>query len=72
MKINEKDFLKCTPTNHSDYQLLIKAQKEVHNLAEKIDQVHKEFNESYGPDTQSVLQMIQDLIENLDDVSSID
>lgn len=63
-----KDFLKCTPTNHQDYQLLLKAQKEIHNLAEKIDQVHKEFNESYGPDSQSVLQIIQDLIENLDDV----
>ena len=31
-----KDFLKCTPTNHQDYQLLLKAQKEIHNLAEKI------------------------------------
>ena len=66
-----KDFLKCTPANHPDYQLLMKAQKEVHSLAEKIDQVHKEFNESYGPDCQSVLQIIQDLIENLDDVFRI-
>jgi hypothetical protein len=47
---------------------LIKAQKELHNLAEKIDQVHKEVSESYGADSQSVLQIIQDLIENLDDV----
>lgn len=63
-----KDFLKCTPANHPDYQLLMKAQKEVHNLAEKIDQVHKEVNETYSLDSQSVLQTIQDLIENLDDV----
>lgn len=66
-----KDFLKCTPTNHPDYQLLLKAQKEVHNLAEKIDQVHKEVNETYALDSQSVLQTIQDLVENLDDVNRI-
>lgn len=48
----------------------MKAQKEVHNLAEKIDQVHKEVNEaSYPLDSQTVLQTIQDLIENLDDVN---
>jgi hypothetical protein len=46
----------------------MRAQKELHNLAEKIDQVHKEVNESYGSDSQSALQIIQDLIENLDDV----
>ena len=66
-----QDFLKCTPNNHLDYQLLIKAQKELHTLAEKIDQVHKEVNECYGSDTQSILQIIQDLIENLDDVNII-
>ncbi len=64
-----KDFLKCTPVNHSDYLLLTKASKELHNLAEKIDQVHKELHESYGTDSQSVLQIVQDLIENLDDVN---
>jgi hypothetical protein len=64
----KQDFLKCTPINHPDYQYLMKAQKELHNLAEKIDQVHKEVNESYGADTHTVLQIIQDLIENLDDV----
>ena len=65
-----KDFLNCTPINHPDYQYLIKAQKELHNLAEKIDQVHKEVNDSqtYGADSHTVLQIIQDLIENLDDV----
>lgn len=66
-----KDFLKCTPTNHADYQLLTKASKELHNLAEKIDQVHKELHDSYGTDSQSVLQIVQDLIENLDDVKII-
>ena len=63
-----KDFLQCTPKNHPDYILLMRAQKELHNLAEKIDQVHKEVNESYGSDSQTALQIIQDLIENLDDV----
>ena len=66
-----KDFLKSTPTNHPDYQYLIKAQKELHNLAEKIDQVHKEVNEMYGGDSHSCLQIIQDLIDNLDDVIAI-
>lgn len=66
-----KDFLKCTPANHPDHQLLLKAQKEVHNLAEKIDQVHKEVNETCMYDNQTVLQTIQDLIENLDDVNKM-
>jgi hypothetical protein len=52
--------------------LLIKAQIELHNLAEKIDKVHKENSESYGVDQQSILQIIQDLIENLDDVRIFD
>jgi hypothetical protein len=47
----------------------LKAQKELHNLAEKIDQVHKEVNEVYSGDNQSCLHIIQDLIDNLDDVS---
>ncbi|RNA40340.1 rho guanine nucleotide exchange factor 17, partial [Brachionus plicatilis] len=63
-----KDFLKCTPPNHPDHQYLIKAQTELHNLAEKIDQVHKEVNDSYGSDSLAVLQIIQDLVENLDDL----
>jgi Rho guanine nucleotide exchange factor 17 len=63
-----KDFLKCTPVNHPDYQLLTRAQKELHDLAEKIDRVHKEVNESYSVDSSLCLQVIQDLIENLDDV----
>lgn len=67
----QKDFLKCTPSNHPDYPLLNKAQKELHTLAEKIDQVHKEVFESYVGDSQSVLQIIQDLIENLDDVNTL-
>lgn len=64
-----KDFIKCTPPNHPDYSLLVKAQSEIHSLAEKIDQVHKEVNETFFVDSQSVLQAIQDLIENIDDVS---
>ena len=60
--------MKCTPQNHPDYQNLINAQKEIHNLAEKIDQVHKEVNDSYGSDSLAALQIIQDLVENLDDV----
>jgi hypothetical protein len=67
----QKDFLKCTPITHPDYQYLMKAQKELHNLAEKIDQVNKEVHETYGNDSQTCLQIIQDLIENLDDVNFI-
>jgi|LakMenEpi03Aug12_release.lakeMendotaPanAssembly.Ray.scaffolds.fasta_scaffold4261130_1 hypothetical protein len=63
-----QDFLKCTPIPHPDYPYLLNAQKELHNLAEKIDQVHKEVNEVYNGDNQSCLQIIQDLIDNLDDV----
>lgn len=63
-----QDFLKSTPITHPDYPYLLKAQKELHNLAEKIDRVHKEVNEVYNGDSQSCLQIIQDLIDNLDDV----
>ncbi|CAF1692019.1 unnamed protein product, partial [Adineta ricciae] len=37
-----KDFLKCTNSNHADYPLLLKAQSEIHSLAEQIDQVQKD------------------------------
>jgi hypothetical protein len=66
--LKKKDFIKCTPPSHPDYTFLVKAQNEIHNLAEKIDQMHKEVNNTYFVDSQSVLQAIQDLIENLDDV----
>lgn len=67
-----QDFLKCTSITHPDYQFLLKAQKELHNLAERIDQVTKEnSNEINTNDNKTCLQIIQDLIENLDDVFRI-
>ncbi|CAF1211758.1 unnamed protein product, partial [Didymodactylos carnosus] len=72
-----KDFLKCTNLNHPDYQLLLKAQNDIHTLAEEIDQVQREVGgsgsgnmTSGGPfnDIGSSLELVQDMIENLTDL----
>ncbi|CAF3381315.1 unnamed protein product [Rotaria sp. Silwood1] len=63
-----KDFLKCTNPNHPDYQLLLKAQSEIHSLAEKIDQVQKEVGSTDLTVTNNSLEVVQDMIENLTDV----
>ena len=63
-----KDFLKCTNSNHPDYQLLLKAQSEIHSLAEQIDQVQKEVGSTDLTSTKNSLELVQELIENLKDV----
>jgi septation ring formation regulator EzrA len=63
-----KDFLKCTNLNHPDYQLLLKAQSEIHSLAEQIDQVQKEVGSTELNVTNNSLELVQDIIENLTDV----
>ena len=63
-----KDFLKCTNLNHPDYQLLLKAQSEIHSLAEQIDQVQKEVGSTEFNLTNNSLEFFQDIIENLTDV----
>lgn len=66
-----KDFLKCTNLNHPDYQLLLKAQSEIHSLAEQIDQVQKDVGSAEITVTNNSLEAVQDMIENLTDVRSI-
>ena len=63
-----KDFLKCTNLNHPDYQLLLKAQSEIHSLAEQIDQVQKEVGSTDLTVNDNSLEIVQDMIENLNDV----
>lgn len=63
-----KDFLKCTNLNHPDHQLLLKAQSEIHSLAEQIDQVHREVSSTDLTVTNNSLDAVQDMIENLTDV----
>ncbi len=63
-----KDFLKCTNLNHPDYQLLLKAQSEIHSLAEQIDQVQKEVGSTDLVVNDNSLEVFQDMIENLNDV----
>ena len=63
-----KDFLKCTNSNHPDYQLLLKAQSEIHSLAEQIDQVQKDDGSTELTVTNNSLEAVQDMIENLNDV----
>ena len=64
-----KDFLKCTNINHPDYQLMLKAQLEIHSLAEQIDQVQKEVGSTELNINKNSLEILQDLIENLKDVN---
>ncbi len=66
-----KDFLRCTNLNHPDYQLLLKAQSEIHSLAEQIDQVQKEVGSTELNITDHSLELVQDMIENLTDVCSL-
>jgi hypothetical protein len=63
-----KDFLKCTNLNHPDYQLLLKAQSEIHSLAEQIDQVQKDVGSAELTVTNNSLEVVQEMIENLNDV----
>jgi hypothetical protein len=63
-----KDFLKCTNLNHPDYQLLLKAQSEIHSLAEQIDQVQEEVGSTDLTVNENSLEVVQDMIENLNDV----
>jgi len=63
-----KDFLKCTNLNHPDYPLLLKAQSEIHSLAEQIDQVQKDVGSAEITVTNNSLEVVQDMIENLNDV----
>ncbi|CAF1140330.1 unnamed protein product [Adineta steineri] len=66
-----KDFLKCTNINHPDYQLLLKAQLEIHSLAKQIDQVQKEVGSAEVTLTNNSLEVVQDMIENLTDLVHI-
>ncbi len=66
-----KDFLKCTNINHPDYQLLLKAQLEIHSLAEQIDKVQQEVGSTELNLTKNSLELVQDMIENLTDVCRI-
>jgi septation ring formation regulator EzrA len=63
-----KDFLKCTNLNHPDYQLLLKAQLEIHSLAEQIDKVQEEVGSTDLNLTNNSLELVQDMIEDLTDV----
>ncbi|UJR34912.1 hypothetical protein I4U23_027690 [Adineta vaga] len=63
-----KDFFKCTNINHPDYQLMLKAQLEIHSLAEQIDQVQKEVGSTELISTKNPLEFLQDIIENLNDL----
>ncbi|CAF3871802.1 unnamed protein product [Adineta steineri] len=67
-----KDFLKCTNLNHPDYQLLLKAQSEIHSLAEQIDQVQKDVGSTELTVTNNSLEVVQDMIENLTDLVTAD
>ncbi|CAM2722468.1 unnamed protein product [Rotaria socialis] len=67
-----KDFLKCTNLNHPDYQLLLKAQSEIHSLAEQIDQVQKDVGSTELTVTNNSLEAVQDMIENLNDLANAD
>ncbi|CAF3358005.1 unnamed protein product [Rotaria sp. Silwood1] len=67
-----KDFLKCTNSNHPDYQLLLKAQSEIHSLAEQIDRVQRDVGSTELTVTNNSLETVQEMIENLNDLVNAD
>ncbi|CAF2791087.1 unnamed protein product [Rotaria sp. Silwood2] len=67
-----KDFLKCTNSNHPDYQLLLKAQSEIHSLAEQIDRVQRDVGSTELTVSNNSLDAVQDMIENLNDLVNAD
>ena len=59
-----KDFVQSTDFSHPDYQLLLKAQSQIHLSAQQIDQVHKQ-------QANSSLRIVEQMIEHRTDVCSI-
>ncbi|PIO73794.1 RhoGEF domain protein [Teladorsagia circumcincta] len=59
-----KQLIKHTPTEHADHEVLLRAQRHIHNLAVAINQ-HKEANEQM----EQRLREIEAIVDGLDDVS---
>ncbi|WKY01852.1 hypothetical protein Q1695_015678 [Nippostrongylus brasiliensis] len=60
-----KQLIKHTPTEHPDHEVLIRAQRHIHNLAVAINQ-HKEANEQM----EQRLREIEAIVDGLDDLVS--
>ena len=61
-----KELLKHTPVEHGDYPLLVRAQREIHELATKIDAVEQQQGAS-----EQMLQRLRELeaiIDGRDDL----
>ncbi|RWS17899.1 rho guanine nucleotide exchange factor 17-like protein, partial [Dinothrombium tinctorium] len=65
-----KELLKHTPTEHPDHEFLLKAQKEVHELALKINRMEKEA--FLHEQMQQRVKEIEHLIEGVMDLSHPD
>ncbi|KAK6745545.1 hypothetical protein RB195_011955 [Necator americanus] len=60
-----KQLIKHTPTEHPDHEVLLRAQRHIHNLAVAINQ-HKEANEQM----EQRLREIEAIVDGLDDLVS--
>uniref|UniRef100_A0A0K0CWQ7 DH domain-containing protein n=1 Tax=Angiostrongylus cantonensis TaxID=6313 RepID=A0A0K0CWQ7_ANGCA len=60
-----KQLIKHTPTEHADHEVLLRAQRHIHNLAVAINQ-HKEANEQM----EQRLREIEAIVDGLDDLVS--
>ncbi|VDP32172.1 unnamed protein product [Heligmosomoides polygyrus] len=60
-----KQLIKHTPTEHTDHEVLLRAQRHIHNLAVAINQ-HKEANEQM----EQRLREIEAIVDGLDDLVS--
>uniref|UniRef100_A0A914XSD8 DH domain-containing protein n=1 Tax=Plectus sambesii TaxID=2011161 RepID=A0A914XSD8_9BILA len=65
-----KELLKHTSVEHPDHNLLIRAQKEIHELAIKINHVEQEA--TMCEQMQQRLREIEAIVDGLDDLVSVD
>uniref|UniRef100_A0A183IHD5 DH domain-containing protein n=1 Tax=Soboliphyme baturini TaxID=241478 RepID=A0A183IHD5_9BILA len=65
-KLLIKELLKHTSVEHADYPLLLRAEKEIHELATKIDQIQTEVG--MAEQMQQQLREIEAIVEGLDDL----
>ncbi|KRY54279.1 Uncharacterized protein T03_14482 [Trichinella britovi] len=63
-----KELVKHTSVEHPDHALLLRAGKEIHELASKIDQIQQETG--FSDQMQQKLREIEAIVEGLDDLVS--
>ena len=66
MQVYNQELLKHTSVEHPDHNLLVRAQKEIHELAMKID--HMEQEQGASEQMLQRLREIEAIVDGLDDL----